>query len=234
MSMVNKFCAQCGAPLSEGTKFCESCGNPVARNDRGAGAPTMPELSAFQSQPLSCSKCNRADQVVLASQYNPDGDTVAATEKIADDDRIDADMVCDFLAKPEKPTPDGLRFWLILPFIPLLNFLLCWFAPMYRGCKFFMLGIVIVFWVCVAVPDLYAMGAYAFVGIFFVLFYYFAIFIARGSRQAEYLTKKIPEYNKMAAQWEHLRYCKRCQVVWLESNPSHTMNVVEVEDLLKS
>lgn len=233
--MPTQFCEQCGARLPEDAKFCEACGQPVSTVTEGvASAPVLAAPSAPQNAGI-CSKCGQGDQVVAASQYNEGGDTIPDTDKLPDgEDRVDKEIVCDFLAKPEKPEPDGLGFWLILPFIPLLNFLLCWFAPMYRGFKFFMLGIVIVFWVCVFVPDLYEMSAYAFVGMFFILFYYSAIFIARDSRKADYISKIIPEYNRMAANWEHLQYCKRCQVVWLKTKPQRVDDLMDTEELLKS
>jgi len=82
-------------------------------------------------------------------------------------------------------TAPNMTFWLLVPFIPMVNFLACWFAPMRIGHKFFMLGIVIVFWTCVLVPEICKSAAYCFVGCFFVVFYYVALIIGRKRQQAE-------------------------------------------------
>ena len=81
-------------------------------------------------------------------------------------------------------TAPNMTFWLLVPFIPMVNFLACWFAPMRIGHKFFMLGIVIVFWTCVLVPEICKSAAYCFVGCFFVVFYYVALIIGRKRQQS--------------------------------------------------
>ena len=96
---------------------------------------------------------------------------------------------CESCGTPLDAEPaakdSSMIFWLLVPFIPVVNFLACWFAPLRISHKFFMLGIVIVFWICVLVPKIYDSAAYCFVGCFFVVFYYVAIIMGRKRRLAE-------------------------------------------------
>ena len=73
-----------------------------------------------------------------------------------------------------------------------------------------------------------------FVGCFFLLFYYSALFIDRDRQKVEWTTHHLPQYNKAIARWEHLSYCQRCDVVWLDNEPGRLAEVEDTEKLLNA
>ena len=69
---------------------------------------------------------------------------------------------------------------------------------------------------------------------FFLLFYYSALFIDRDRQKVEWTTQHLPQYNKAVARWEHLSYCQRCDVVWLDNEPGRLTEVEDTEKLLNA
>lgn len=223
MTNPGTFCEGCGAPLRAGSRFCESCGQPVGASG-GAPAPSPSTAPA-----LACATCRNTDQVVAASAYSEASDP----EVKGDDDRVPPDMVASFLEPPDKPAPVNMQWWIVAPFIPTFLFFIYWFAPIHKGFRFFLLGWTIAFWASVFVPGLYEQQIYAFVGLFHLLFYWGALFIGRDQAKVDLVTVKIPAYNAMLARWQHLQYCKRCQKVWLDNSAAASVDLLEVETLLK-
>ena len=224
MISPGKFCESCGAALQEGSRFCEKCGQPVGAD----GVTPMPRPAVAISNP-ACPACGTSDQVVAASAYKAETDP----EVTGDTDRVPPDMVTSFLEQPEKPVATGILGWVIAPFVPLLLFFIYWFAPIHKGLKLFLFGWTIAFWVSTLVPSLYDMQIYPFLGMLHLLFYWVALFIGRDAHKVEYLTKRLPEYNAMLARWQHTQYCVRCQKAWLDNAPAASVDIVDVEALLK-
>ena len=224
MSNAGRFCESCGVPLVSGAHFCESCG-------QGAGNASSPPKEA-----LACPKCSRSDQSFESAEFCA-REITDAEESAANDigkwGPIYAQIV---LEKPERPEPpDGrMGFWLLLPFIPVLNFLACWFAPMAKGAKLCLLGLAIAFGTCVLVPELNRSGACGIVGCLFILFYYAALFLGRGRQKAEFVSRLMPAYEKALARWEHLHYCQRCEVAWIDSEPGKCVDVDKIPEMLNS
>ena len=229
-----KFCENCGAALAAGARFCEACGHKIGETPASTPAAPSTPAPANTNSHLSCPKCGQSDMAFLASDFMKRKFSEEEVDAAQRADQPDPEAAQIFLEKPEKPDSPDITKWLAIPLIPVVNFLFCWFAPMHKGYKFFMLGIVIVFWVCVFVPELYASSAYAFVGCFFLLFYYSALFIDRDRQKVEWTTHHLPQYNKAVARWEHLSYCQRCDVVWLDNEPGRLAEVEDTEKLLNA
>lgn len=231
MSETRSTCSSCNAPLVAGARFCEKCGRPATPS--GAGSP--PPLPVTSPSAPVCPKCGQKEKAFTAAEFLKKTFT---PEEMAEADRKDITdpegVQMFYLEKPSKPVAGNLAFWLVLPFIPILNFILCWFAPIHKGYKFFMAGILLIFWVCALVPALHEMAAYAFVGCFFVLFYYAALFIDRDRQNVLLTTQELPAYQKAVSRWEHLCYCQTCDISWLSTQPGQHVPVEETEKLLKS
>ena len=100
--------------------------------------------------------------------------------------------------------------------------------------KLLMLAIVVVFWMSVFVPDLSKSGITGLVGCFFLLFYYAAIILDRGRRTRELLSHRVPVYEKVRPRWEHLHYCQRCEVTWLNNETNKCVEIDETQKMLES
>lgn len=221
MTNPGQFCENCGATLRPGSRFCESCGQPVS----ATGASSTP--AAVAPSVLSCATCRQTDQVVAASAY-----TAASDAKIAgDDSRVEPDGVEIFLEKPEKPEAPSVLLWALAPFIPFVLFFIYWFAPIHRGFKFFLFGFTVMFAASV-LPPLNKTEIYPIIGMLHFLLYWGALFLGRDRSKVELLTKKLPAYNARLARWEHLQYCKRCQMAWLDNASAAPVKLVDVESLL--
>lgn len=219
MSTESVVCERCGAALTPGAIYCESCGRPL---DADAVRPRQ-----------DCPKCGRSDQSFSAEDFCSRTFSDAEDKAADESDKWGPTFAQCMLEKPEEPEAPNLGLWVVVPLIPLVNFIACWFAPMRRGHKFFMLGILIVFLVCASVPEINKTAAYAFVGCFFILFYYVALFLDRGRQESEYLTRRLPEYRMSLPRWGHLRYCQRCEVVWLDGDAGRWVGVDKTPEIMK-
>jgi hypothetical protein len=149
------------------------------------------------------------------------------------DDEWDPESTQQFLARPEEPGLPRLGLWIVIPLIPFLNAIMIWFAPLHKSYKFVMLALAALFIACVAVPSLYSFDAYAFVGIAILVVYYGGLIMDKGRRQTELEQKRLPEWKQMAAQWEHVRYCRRCDLSWLDFDPARQVPPENLEQLLR-
>jgi hypothetical protein len=224
MNNPGRFCVNCGAALRPGSRFCESCGQPLnAAGDASVPAAAVPSI-------LTCSTCRQSDQVVAASVYTAAADVAVK----GDDNRVEPDGVAIFLEKPDKPVASGVLGWAVAPLIPAVLFFVYWFAPIHRGFKFFLFGFTVMFWVSVLVPPLSQAQLYPFIGLLHLLLYWGALFLGRDRAKVQLLTERIPAYNARLARWQHLQYCKRCQMTWLDNASAVPVNLVDVESLLAS
>lgn len=226
MTSPGRFCESCGAALQGSSRFCEACGQPVG----AAGGAAAPRAAAVPTADASCPACRQADQVVAAPAYTAASDT----DVKSDGDRASPDLVATFLEKPEKPAQTKSVFlWALSALIPTFVFFIYWFAPIHKGFKFFLFGLTIVFFASVFVPTLSQAQIYPFIGLFLLLFYWGSLFIGRDSGKVDYVTKLLPEYNAKLARWEHLRYCKRCQKLWLDNAAGAApVDLTDIETLL--
>jgi hypothetical protein len=71
------------------------------------------------------------------------------------------------------------------------------------------------------------------VGCFFILFYYVAIFLDRGRRARELLSRRIPAYEKAHSRWEHLHYCQRCEVAWIDNEPGNCVGIDATQEMME-
>jgi hypothetical protein len=221
----HSFCTQCGASLGGAARFCESCGAPTSGDAEVAAGPG--------SGAGRCPKCRSSSDTFTAAEYATKEFSEAEIKAADAADKWGPESSQIYLEEPEEPESPSLGFWLIAPWIPALNFVLFFCAPLKRGAKYFMAGLVAVFFVCVFTPRLYEVGAYALVGCFLILFYYVALFIDRGRRKDEYVTKLLPEYQRTLPRWQRLRFCRACEVSWLDGDPAKYVEVDRTEQLLK-
>jgi hypothetical protein len=222
MAIDNVFCEACGSRLPSQAQFCESCGQKV-------GVPPPPRPPAARAG--ECAKCGLADQSFTASDFVLQDFSQAETKGKGDE--WDPAATREFLARPEKPELPGLVLWILIPFIPILNALMIWFAPLHKSYKFVMLALAALFIACVAVPSLYQFGAYAFVGITLLVVYYGGLVIDRGRQKAELEQKRIPEWTRMTGKWEQVCYCRRCDLAWLAGDPARQVPPENLRQLLE-
>jgi hypothetical protein len=220
MEPQRKFCEACGSQLVPLAEFCASCGQNV-------GLPPPP---APQVQPaVPCPKCRQSDLTYTA----PDFIRLDFSKIQVSKDEWDPASTQEFLAKPERPELPALGFWIVVPFIPIANVLLIWFAPLHKSYKFVLLAMAAIFAFCIATQSLYEMGAYAFVGIAMLIVYFGGLIVDRGRQKAELEQKRIPEWNRSLPIWEQVRYCRRCDLAWLGYDPSRQAPPEDLKKLLR-
>ena len=219
MANETAFCEACGSRLQPLAQFCESCGQKV-------GVP--PAAPPLQAAAGPCPKCMQSDATYTAADFvQQDFSKTKVTE-----DEWDPASTQRFLARPERPALRGLRPWVFVPLVPVVNALGIWFAPMHKSYKFVLLALAAVFIGCVAVPSLYEMGAYAFVGIAMLIVYYGGLIVDRGRQKRELAQKRIPEWNRMLTKWDQVCYCRRCDHAWLAQDPSRQVPPEKLKQLL--
>jgi hypothetical protein len=218
MNDDKKFCTQCGSHLQPQAQFCESCGQKI-------GEPVAPPPTAAQA--ATCAKCGLSDQTYTAADFARQDFSQAETKE----GEWDPESTQQFLARPEQPGLPQLGLWIVIPLIPILNAIMIWFAPLHKSYKFVMLALAALFIACVAVPSLYEFGAYAFVGIAILIVYYGGLFMDKGRQQTELEQKRLPEWTRMVAQWEQVRYCRRCDLAWLALDPARQVPPENLEQL---
>jgi hypothetical protein len=174
-----------------------------------------------------CSKCGLSDQTSTAVDFVKQDFSQAETK----DDEWDPESTQQFLSRPEQPGLPRLGMWIVIPLIPILNAIMIWFAPLHKSYKFVMLALVALFIACVAVPSLYEFGAYAFVGIAILIVYYGGLIMDRGRQKSELEQKLLPKWTQMVAQWEQVRYCRRCDIAWLSFDPARQVPPEDLEQL---
>ena len=207
MDTGHSYCEACGASLQPLAQFCDSCGQQV-----GVPPPPLPPPSPLQA----CIKCGQSDKTYTAAAFARQ-DFSAIEENV---DEGEPSNTQELLARPDKPALPYLGLWVVIPFIPIVNAIMIWFAPLHKSYKFVLLGLAAIFVGCVATPRLYEMGAYPFVGIAMLIVYYGGLFVDRGRQKADLEQQRIPEWNRMVAQWDQVRYCRRCDLAWLANDPS--------------
>jgi hypothetical protein len=214
----NKFCSKCGSRLQSQALFCESCGQKAA-------VPPAPLPPAAQAG--TCSKCGLSDQTYMVADFVRQDFSQVKTKA----DEWDPESTQQLLAKPDRPGLPRLTPWIVVPLIPFLNAIMIWFAPLHKSYKFVMLALAALFTACTLIPSLREFDAYIFVGFAILIVYYGGLIMDRGRQKAELENKRIPEWTQMAAQWEHLRYCRRCDLAWLAFDPSRQAPPENLEQL---
>lgn len=223
MTAPRRFCANCGAALTDGVRFCESCGHqigasvssPASADSVNADAPTT----------TSCASCGANGRVVAASAYRAANDA-----KTDDPDRMEPDGVETFLERPEPPEAPSVMLWMLAAFIPFALFVVYWWAPINRAFKVLLLCATIAFFA--TVPPFSDAGWYPVVGLVHFALYWLALMAGRGASRAELAATRMPAYQARLARWERLQYCMTCQQVWLDTARAKPVRLVDVESLL--
>ena len=197
------------------SRFCESCGVPVA--EVPINVPNAPGC---------CPKCMQADQATAAAAFKDED-----LSSLQEEERTDQEMAQLCLSAPEPPALPSRVLWAAVPFIPVVNAIMMWFAPIHKYYKLVMLAVAVAFIACVAVPELYKNDAYIIPGFVLVTVYYSGLIFDRKRQQAELEKKWLPEYQRKATNWLRLSYCRRCKVAWL-SGQARFVPVEDVDDLL--
>lgn len=263
MSMNPDFCVKCGAQLVPGNNFCENCGAPVLVRVEVAEGETQ-QKTAVGAAPTAvgtgsvCPKCGKADLVTaVVSFYEKDQFSVdnydiwldnkkedEYTNEDNDDDSSEQKRpasLTEKLAPPNEPKyTSRIVYWAIMPFIPVLNAIMIWFAPMGRKMKISLLftGMLLaIAWVIqtrtekhlqslktayyVAVEEnLVHVGPFTIldapflIGFLFLVFYFVGLIMENTRRKAYFSSIVVPAYNNALARWRKLCYCSRCDGVF--------------------
>lgn len=64
-----------------------------------------------------------------------------------------------------------------------------------------------------------------------LFFYWVALMVGRGRARRELESVKIPAYQARLSRYQHVQYCKRCQMAWLDTAAA-AVQLVDVESLL--
>jgi hypothetical protein len=211
------FCEYCGARLDQDSRFCETCGTPVSE--------VPAEVSAV---PSGCPKCGQVERTNAVAEFVEED-----LSSMSEEEGKAQQAAQISLAAPDPPAPPSLALWAVIPFIPGVNALTIWFAPMHKDYKLVMLAIAVIFISCVAVPSLYENDAYIIPGLLIVTVYYCGLIFDRKRQLNELRDKRLPEYRRKAATWRRLTYCKRCHVVWLSGPERNFVPVENVDELLE-
>jgi hypothetical protein len=213
------FCEYCGARMEADARFCESCGNAVAEAAAAEGRSPGGQV---------CPKCRQTDRCSSAAEFVK----LDLSESERQEGKQDPETIQQYLAAPERPALPSRVLWAAFPLIPGLNAVMIWFAPIHKYYKFVMLALAAVFVYCVAVPRLYEQTAFAVPGLLLAAVYYAGLIFDRKRQNAELEREQLPRYNRMAANWERLYYCGRCDVSWLADDPFRSVPVEDTEKLL--
>lgn len=248
-----EFCEKCGSRLSPGVNFCERCGAPVPV--RPAAGVSPGDWGAGDV----CPKCRKGDRVLKVPEiYQRDNISV---ENYSVWSRAGADQqgeageggpakevppsLAQKLAPPEEPKyRSRVASWAIIPFIPIVNALTIWFAPMPWKMKAALIinGVLLIIAAIVssrvekqiwesksayytAVEQLTHVGPFTVLdapyifGFIVLVTYYWGLFMESLRRKKHFNSDLMPAYQKAMARWRNLFYCARCGGVFTSSPP---------------
>ena len=225
-----KFCERCGVELAAGSRFCEACGSPVGGAAAAAASPAPGRV---------CPQCSQADQVVRAKEYGQDPESGPPGTRLTDGGdepelkELERVELLEFIGKPERPEPFSVDLWVWVLFIPFVNVIAIWFAPIRLISKgvlaILVAGVVVGF----LVSDYEAMGVPYIIGTVAMIYYCVALITTRSRREKEIQSHELPEWQQMTKRWESLCHCFRCKVVWLDGSAgSRPVPVQQAKSLL--
>ncbi|MGE5417680.1 MAG: hypothetical protein ACM3UZ_13160 [Acidobacteriota bacterium] len=139
------------------------------------------------------------------------------------------------LAPPEEPAKDFyMAIWAIIPFVPILNLVFIWMAPMARFMKRLLtlsglllaLSILGYFFHPASMdPAHFNIGPFnvnnapAAVLILILVVYYSGLLVERAQRKSRFEKETYPIWQKSLAAWEHLYYCTDCEGAFAADQP---------------
>jgi len=242
-----EFCQKCGAGLDPGVNFCHRCGEPV-QDRQGTGSPPVGDVAP---QCPNCGQSDRLTPVVSIFQrenISVDNYGVWANNtcvKDGDEEGDDASepkapqSLAEKLAPPEEPEyTSAVIKWMILPFIPVLNFIGMWFAPMSWKTRVALVtnGVLVMILTFIstrvesqlrasgnafyaAVEELNHAGPFTILdapyilGLILLVIYYTGVIRENIRRKKHFYSVLIPAYQKAMVRWRGLNYCARCNGV---------------------
>lgn len=242
-----EFCQKCGTGLDPGVNFCDRCGAPV-QDRQGAGSPPVGDEAP------QCPNCGQSDRLTpVVSIYQRDNISVDnygvwakdTSGKDGEEEGDDASepmaqqSLAEKLAPPEEPEyTSAVIKWMILPFIPVLNFIGVWFAPMSWKTRIALVtnGVLVMIVTFIstrvesqlrasknayyaAVEELTHVGPFTILdapyilGFILLVIYYTGVIRENLLRKKHFYSVIVPAYQKTLGRWRGLNYCARCNGV---------------------
>jgi len=137
------------------------------------------------------------------------------------------------LTVPKEPRAFSMVVWLILLFIPVVNVLSLFVAPLKLGLRLFM-GAAGLAWIGAIVW--YAAGTFAdpfaaedavmMTGFTTILLYFIALFHSWRAARRDARTR-LPAWRASVERWDHLRWCDACRAVYFDDRPDESAGVQE-------
>ncbi len=227
--MADKFCENCGASLRHGDKFCASCGKQLALLSPDAVAPG-----------ISCPKCGiLSDQAGVVAERLQSIQAANKPTKIEEELEVSREVLIENLSQPSKPKVFSMVPWIILMFIPFINIISMFVAPLLKGLKVAVSLAALVFvgfviWAVVPQHEdpIFAKNVTMTAGIILILLYLVCLvisWIVTKIRQPS----KLRDHEAILARWSHLYYCDKCAIVFFDDSPGAIAPVSNARDLLQ-
>lgn len=217
MNGVKRFCQHCGTQVSAESRFCKSCGQACGQPSANAEAPSESGL-------VPCPKCHRTTETervpALIARLKAIPSKEKPNEKVMNAE-MEREELIEQLDQPEKPDLPSALAWSFVILIPLLGPLLALMAPLRRGLRYAMGGVTLSFYVALGINlfdrDFEHSGAFYFIGLFMLMFYWVALALSKGRNQHDYQSRLMPAYEHALPRWQRLCYCPQCKIVFLDA-----------------
>lgn len=250
-----KFCKHCGAALVAGSRYCDMCGRQV---ESGAGSVKPPfQVDTAGVVRPACPKCGQTDAVIKAKTFYEE-ELMTQREHWQGEENGGQEenqmTLAEQLAPPPEPdVPSASVFWYVLPFVPPLNALLIWFAPMAGRMKKVLIGLgglAVVGWVIkfrleasytgpifmlpselrevagLTILDLPFLAVLAM-----LIVYYSGLILMNRQLAADYRTGALQDWQRANKRWNSLFYCARCRGAFTDEPVTGKKNFTDLNGI---
>lgn len=227
------------AEKSTENKGCPDRIDEVSSEIRG-NSPRQDKNIHHSSASAVCPKCStkdfsrKADDAAHGLKSIPEKDNPTDKEL---EEEIKREEIVGYLTRPQEPVPFSLARWVLILFIPVVNVIAIFFAPLVKGLKIFISVIDVIFiasviWAAGFAENFHeAQSVVALTGFFMFTLYLICLVYSWNVAKAD-CKAKLVEYKRILPRWEHLFYCDKCKVVFFDDRPGRSAPVEEVKSFL--